>query len=80
MHTDTYICIYGHARLEAALLPPSEIDSGRFGAVFLKARKGDTYFTELAERVEYGKYVYIYTYMYTHTYSTRLRRRTRKKE
>ena len=34
-------------------LPPSEIDGG----LFLQAQKGDTYFTELAERVEYGKYV-----------------------
>ena len=34
-------------------LPPSEIDGGCFG-LFLQAQKGDTYFTELAERAEYG--------------------------
>ena len=34
-------------------LPPSEIDGGCFG-LCLQAQKGDTYFTELAERAEYG--------------------------
>ena len=37
------------------ILPPSEIDLGLFLAV-LQAQKGNTYFTELAERVEYGNY------------------------
>ena len=37
------------------ILPPSEIDVGLFWAV-LQAQKGNTYFTELAERVEYGNY------------------------
>ena len=36
-------------------LPPSEIDLGLRLAV-LQAQEGDTYFTELAERVEYGNY------------------------
>ena len=34
------------------ILPPSEIDLG----LFLPTWKGNIYFTELAERVEYGKY------------------------
>ena len=34
-------------------LPPSEIDGG-LCLLFLQAQKGDTYFTELAERAEYG--------------------------
>ena len=37
------------------ILPPSEIPWRLFLAV-LHAQKGDTYFTELAERVEYGNY------------------------
>ena len=37
------------------ILPPSEIDLGLCLAV-LQAQKGNIYFTELAERVEYGKY------------------------
>ena len=37
------------------ILPPSEIDLGLFLAV-LQAQKGNTYFTELAERLEYGNY------------------------
>ena len=36
------------------ILPPSEIDLGLFLAV-LQAQEGNIYFTELAERVEYGK-------------------------
>ena len=39
------------------ILPPSEIDLGLFLAV-LQAQEGTIYFTELAERVEYGNYVY----------------------
>ena len=35
---------------------PSEIDWRLFLAV-LQAQKGNTYFTELAERAEYGSYV-----------------------
>ena len=38
------------------ILPPSEIPWRLFLAV-LQAQKGNTYFTELAERVEYGNYV-----------------------
>ena len=38
------------------ILPPSEIPWRLFLAV-LQAQEGNTYFTELAERVEYGKYV-----------------------
>ena len=37
------------------ILPPSEIDLGLF-LVVLQAQKGRSYFTELAERVEYGNY------------------------
>ena len=37
------------------MLPPSEIPWRLFLAV-LQAQKGNTYFTELAERVEYGNY------------------------
>ena len=37
------------------ILPPSEIPWRLFLAV-LQAQKGNTYFTELAERVEYGNY------------------------
>ena len=36
-------------------LPPSEIDLGLFWADFTNL-KGNIYFTELAERVEYGMY------------------------
>ena len=32
--------------------------------LLLQAQRGDTYFTELAERVEYANYVYIYIYIY----------------
>ena len=39
----------------AIFYPPSEINSGRFGA-FLQARKGNTIFTELVERAEYGNW------------------------
>jgi len=35
------------------ILPPSEIDLGLFWAVFAGSKE-NTYFTELAERVEYG--------------------------
>ena len=38
------------------ILPPSEIPGRLFLAV-LQAQKGNTYFTELAERVEYDNYV-----------------------
>ena len=38
------------------ILPPSEIDLG-LCSLFLQAQKGNTYFTELAARVEYGNYV-----------------------
>ena len=38
------------------ILPPSEIPWRLFLTV-LQAQKGSTYFTELAERVEYGNYV-----------------------
>ena len=37
------------------ILPLSEIDLGCFGLI-LQTWKGNIYFTELAERVEYGKY------------------------
>ena len=37
------------------ILPPSEIDLGLFWLI-LQTWKGNVYFTELAERVEYGKY------------------------
>ena len=47
-------CVIFHTR---HILPPSEIDLGLFWAV-LQAQKGNTYFTELAERVEYGSYVF----------------------
>ena len=40
------------------ILPPSEIDLGLRLAAFA-AREGNIYFTELAERVEYGNYVII---------------------
>ena len=39
------------------ILPPSEIPWRLFLAV-LQAQKENTYFTELAERVEYGNYDY----------------------
>ena len=35
---------------------PSEIGLGLF-SLFLQAQEGNIYFTELAERVEYGNYV-----------------------
>ena len=39
------------------ILPPSEIDLGLFWAgLCLQAQEGNNYFTELAERVEYGNY------------------------
>ena len=38
------------------ILPPSEIDGGCFW-LRLQAQEGNIYFTELAERVEYGNYV-----------------------
>ena len=37
------------------ILPPSEIDLGLF-LLFLQAQEGNNFFTELAERVEYGNY------------------------
>ena len=37
------------------MLPSSEIDLGLFWAVLTDC-EGNIYFTELAERVEYGKY------------------------
>ena len=37
------------------MLPPFEIDLGLCSAV-LQAQEGNIYFTELAERVEYGNY------------------------
>ena len=55
-----YIVVYHSPTCH--ILPPSEIDVGLFWAV-LQAQKGNTYFTELAERVAYV-YVYIYIYMY----------------
>ena len=39
------------------ILPPSEIDLELCWAV-LQAQEGNTYFTELAERAEYGNYVH----------------------
>ena len=39
----------------AIFYPPSEIDLGLFSAAFTSS-KGHVYFTELAERVEYGNY------------------------
>ena len=39
------------------ILPPSEIDLG-LSLLFLQAQEGNIYFAELAERVEYGNYVY----------------------
>ena len=53
-------------------LTPSEIDGGCFW-LFLQAQKGDTYFTELAERAEYGNHVVHYYYIilyYTILYYT----------
>ena len=63
------------------ILPPSEIPWRLFLAV-LQAQKGYIYFTEVAERVEYGNYglpdevrtngvrtevcIYIYIYIYIH--------------
>ena len=40
------------------ILPPSEIDLRCLGLI-LQAQEGNIYFTELAERVEYGNYVII---------------------
>ena len=45
------------------ILHPSEIDLG-LCLVVLQAQKGNTYFTELAERVEYGNYVMCNNYFF----------------
>ena len=47
---------HAHLGHTCHILPPSEIDLGLFLAAFA-VQEGDTYFTELAERVEYGNYV-----------------------
>ena len=61
------------------ILPPSETDLGLF-LVVLQAWKGNISFTELAERVKYGKYgsgaaraanrqdLHIYVYIYIYIY------------
>ena len=48
------ICIYALDKSYLPILPPSEI----WGCVWLcsQAQEGNNYFTELAERVEYGNY------------------------
>ena len=45
----------GHGLHTRHILPPSEIDLGLCLAVFAGS-EGNIYFTELAERIEYGNY------------------------
>ena len=72
-----YIYIYIYRGHTCHNLPPSEINGGLFW-LFLLTQKGDTYFTELAERVECGNcggvcvrmcvYIYIYLFICIYIY------------
>ena len=50
------------------IYPPLKQMGGCFW-LFLQAQKGDTYFTELAERVEYGNYEFVTPYQRKNIYS-----------
>ena len=58
LQTKTVADLYFMVLHTCHTLPPSEIDLGLFWADF-KGSGGNIYFTELAERVEYGNHVLV---------------------